>query len=772
MRALAVTCGMLGLTHAGAQPAATETPERVLPLEVVVNGTAGGIWPILERGGVLYAPVEAFQNWRLQAQMDVGIVTYRGLPYLPLTAVAGLEGQVDAQQQFLNLKVAPSAFAATKLARELGPVGAHRSKPVGALFGNYDLNLAYSSRTQKSDLGAVGEVGWSGGLGVFSQTFLGQRLLAAEDRKFTRLQTSFRRDFPASGHTLTIGDAVSRSSLLGRSAYFGGIQFGSNFDLAPGLNRQPIPLVAGETATPSVVQLYVNDVLRQTSNVPAGPFTLDNLPTLVGNGQVTVKVRDILGRETLITQPFLITADLLAPGLNDWSVEAGGLRRELGITNATYGPGFVSGLWRRGLSTEFTGEGRLEATQDRQALGVAGVHTLGASWLLRAGAMASRDQMLGPGTRWLVGADRPSFGSNLSFTLEGKSREFRGLGEDRVISVIQLQLASQASVSTLWGTFGFGLAIQKPYSDRTVTTASLNYSAVLRNNWLLNTYYSRATGITNGYTLGATLTVPLERNTVVATSMQSYKGGVDFYSAATHSPDVAGGLAWRALVAQQQQEPRAEAGVYYAGQKGQVAADVSTTPGQTNLRLGASGGLLFTGGRGYALQRFDNAAALVEVPGYANIGVGVGAQAGTRTDAGGYALIPRLRPYANNPIRLDPNDLPITAEIDSIEVDAVPGWRSVAQVQFSVRGGRGALLRINFDDGEPAPPGAIVQIGGEDRQFYVARRGEAYVTGLQDANQLQLTWKGARCPLRVVLPPGTADEVTRVGPLTCTGVAR
>ncbi len=36
-----------------------------MPLEVSINGAKTGNWLLLERGGVLYAPADAFEEWRL-----------------------------------------------------------------------------------------------------------------------------------------------------------------------------------------------------------------------------------------------------------------------------------------------------------------------------------------------------------------------------------------------------------------------------------------------------------------------------------------------------------------------------------------------------------------------------------------------------------------------------------------------------------------------------------------------------------------------------------
>lgn len=142
------------------------------------------------------------------------------------------------------------------------------------------------------------------------------------------------------------------------------------------------------------------------------------------------------------------------------------------------------------------------------------------------------------------------------------------------------------------------------------------------------------------------------------------------------------------------------------------------------------------------------------------------------TNADGVALVSNLSAYNTNPLRLDASDLPVTAEIDAIEMNAVPAWRSAVRVRFPVRSGRAALLRIVLDDGQPAPAGAEIDLQGDAQVFYVARRGEAYLTGLQPSNRLRLRHGEAACDIDVVLPEGKADEIVRLGPLKCEGVKR
>ena len=42
-----------------------EPATRIIPLEVSINGARAGSWVLMERGGALYAQLEAFEEWRI-----------------------------------------------------------------------------------------------------------------------------------------------------------------------------------------------------------------------------------------------------------------------------------------------------------------------------------------------------------------------------------------------------------------------------------------------------------------------------------------------------------------------------------------------------------------------------------------------------------------------------------------------------------------------------------------------------------------------------------
>ena len=207
--------------------------------------------------------------------------------------------------------------------------------------------------------------------------------------------------------------------------------------------------------------------------------------------------------------------------------------------------------------------------------------------------------------------------------------------------------------------------------------------------------------------------------------------------------------------------------MYYQNDHGLLTGDASASLQQQTMRLGAQGGIVMMDGHAFMTRRVLDSFALVEVPGYAGVGINFQSSAWAHTDKNGVALLPRLLPYQRNSIQLDPGELPISAELDSIEEVVVPASRTGVKVVFPVREGRGALIHIVLADGEDAPPGATITLEGDTEVFYVARRGEAFITGLKNDNTLQMTVDDKVCTFSVSLPPSNPDSIPRIGPVTC-----
>jgi len=754
-------------------PAGPAVQDRIIPLEATVNGAKAGAWPFVERAGALYVSPEAIEEWRLRMPANVQAIRVRGADFFPLAVLPGFNARVNYPTLSVELTFAPEAFSGTRLALDTDAQTPRPSPVLPSVFFNYDLSYQNSStrgnRTIR-DLGALLELGASNDWGVFTTSEVARNLtgaVAGQPRDWLRLESTYTRNLPDRNLTLRLGDASTRAGLWGRNVYFGGIQLGTNYALTPGFLTQPLPLLAGISAAPSTVELYVNDVLRKVSQVPTGPFVIDNSLGLTGSGETRIVVRDVLGREVVIAQPFFTSVQLLAPGLNDWSFEAGAVRENLGLTDADYGHRFASGTWRRGISDRLTLEGRGEWTRAHSNLGAGAIAALPADFLGRATYARSRDERIGDGDFWLLGVERQWVRTVLSAQLQAASRRYRELGMELAQFPTRRQLAANVTQQFGRSSLAAGYARLERYDGPAVTTYSMNYGYRFRENITVNANVSKVVGPFGGTSFGVTLQIPLDNQRFASASVSNHGKSHDAYASVAQFATDANDIGWRVLGGQLNNEAHAEAGLDYSGRYGRVYTDLSASPSQNSVRIGASGGMALAAGRAFFTRRLDESFAVVELKGYPGVGVGLGSTPTAVTDLAGIAFVPYLSPYQSNQVRLQASDLPISAELDSIEQQVVPSWRSAVKVVFPVRSGRAALVKIHQEDGEPVPAGAVVQIQGDKEEMFVGRRGEAFVTGLQPRNEMQVRWREGRCTFTLSLPPAANDDVLRVGPVTC-----
>jgi outer membrane usher protein len=140
-----------------------------------------------------------------------------------------------------------------------------------------------------------------------------------------------------------------------------------------------------------------------------------------------------------------------------------------------------------------------------------------------------------------------------------------------------------------------------------------------------------------------------------------------------------------------------------------------------------------------------------------------------RTDSRGLAMIPRLLPYQANSVSIEQADLPLDARVDTLRLQVTPYLRSGALADFPVAPSRGGTVTIRLADGAYVPPGAVVRIVGRAEEYPVAYRGEAYLTGLAETNDLLVSWNGQECRLRVGWPKD-AGPLPNLGTFVCDGI--
>ena len=238
--------------------------------------------------GTLYARKDDLLRWRLRLPPARALMQ-RGEEFYALRDFAGLRYRVDEESQAVFVEAPASLFQGTEL-RATGTRFAAPTRPPPGAFLNYDLFL---NRIQDNTLrSGLVELGAFGRPGVGVTSFLAQP--SVDHARAVRLDSTWTYDRPGKLDSIRLGDSISGSGSWARSVRFGGLQWATNFSTQPGLVTFPLPGVTGEAVVPSTVDLYVNDALRLSREVPSGPFTITDLPVVTGRGEARVVVRDPL----------------------------------------------------------------------------------------------------------------------------------------------------------------------------------------------------------------------------------------------------------------------------------------------------------------------------------------------------------------------------------------------------------------------------------------------------------------------------------------------
>ena len=747
-------------------PAAREE-ELLLQVDVNAQGLADTALVLRGADGRIAVPADSLDRWRLR-RPDVAPRFSNGAPYYPLDAIPGVTYVYDAARQRLTITAPPRAFTDTRFANAAERYPAPTAPQLGG-FLNY--NLFGSHASGESQYAGQFEMGLFSPYGVLVAGLLAQDSAGAKSA--VRLDTTWTSDFPQRLTTLRIGDAVNVPGAWGRAVRFGGVQYSTNFATQPGYITFPAIAANGQAALPSTVDVFVNNALVAQRPVPPGPFSITNIPTVNGSGNVRLVVRDLFGREQVISQPFYASVSLLKAGLEDYSYEAGFERNNFGVASFDYGRAVASATYRRGITDELTGEVRGEAARDLAAAGIAANYLITDIGVVSVTAAASGG---GAGTGALggVGFQRQTGHFSVGAQAQWTSAEFREIGVTPESPLPLRQLSASLGYQfERFGSAGITYVAQDFRTKPNIHVLSLGYSIGLGPWAFLSLSAAKTFGTGGNIALGATVTVPLGDRTLAAASYNGTRSSTQGNTSDTsftlqRSVPAGEGYGYRIIA---HTDGEIQASGTWQNNIGTYTADVSRFQGANAARLSVAGGIGYVGGHAFLSRQITDSFGVVRVADYPDVGVLQDNQPVGRTNADGYAVLPQLRAYDVNRVSIDEHDLPLDAQVDKLKMEAVPYYRSGLLLDFPVRRSHGATLRIRLDDGAPIPSGAIVQVTGRDEDFPVGLDGEAYVTGLEENNRLRATWKGKSCEFDAAFPR-SPDPLPSLGTFVCQGVAR
>lgn len=757
-------CAALRINGASAAPEG-ELREAVMSITVNTQ-TQNEMLVVLRDGtGAVWIASDDFEKLRILRPAGVSR-DYLEKEYLPLSAIGGVDVTVDESTQSIALTVPAGELMATRTqaAGRNAPVLTNASP--GA-FLNYQLS---AQQVAGQDLtGAYGELGVFSSQGVFTNTGV-MRSLAGHASE-VRLDTAFTRDFPARIERLTVGDAVSDGTTWGSAVRFAGISWSRNFSLRPDLLTTPLLSATGTAVVPSTVDVYVNNQQVSSALLPPGPFIIDRLPSVSGAGQVTVVVRDALGREQQVTQPFYSSLQLLAAGLSQYELDLGKIRRNYTLASADYGATMGSASYRRGINDSLTLETHAEFL-DHQArtAGLAGAAALGQFAVVNFTVAAGG----GPdttGSLYALGVERqgPRFTVGLNHATASDGYRQIATAVEPVRQFRQRDLAQVGANFQRWGSLVAVLARQTFADLPSEETASLSYSRNLGERGALSVTATRSNqGSVVGHSFFVAFTLSLSERTAVALTANRGDGpgapADEMYASYIKNPPRGAGEGYRVGVSS---IGNYNAQVSAQGQMGELQVQAARSQGVSGVSGYWSGAATLLGGELRAARQVTDSFALIDVGGLPGIPVYIDNQLIAYTDAEGRALVHDLLPYERNRVNIEPTEIPLDASIGARTLEVTPGYRSGVIVKFPVERVHGGTFRLVTADGQAVPAGATVEFLG--KHFPVTYEGGTYVTGYDRGAEGTAQWGTTRCGFRVG-PPPSDDPQPDMGTVICRAI--
>ncbi|WP_414039759.1 fimbria/pilus outer membrane usher protein [Acidithiobacillus sp. M4-SHS-6] len=744
---------------------------------VHLNGKPVSSGTVLQRlpDGELLVSAKDLTKWRLRRPKSSGLLIDK-VWYYPLSALKINSYHVDTESQSLFLKASASAFLPTMITKRQGQNIRVTPPSLGAFF-NYNLYAQHTiGNTQE---GGYFKLGVFSPLGVVTTSFIVQHGMdfqqIANQSVVVRLNSLWTRNFPNRMTALQVGDFITQPGAWGQAVRMGGVQYGTNFATQPYLVTTPLYSVRGQAVLPSMVDVYVNHVLVSRSKVPSGPFAITHLPVITGSGNISTVVTNMLGAQQVITQPFFSSQQLLRPGLTDFSFAAGWIRQDYGIRSNDYGSAAAVGTYRMGLSNTFTGEIHGELQANRNALGFSGSWVVSPLGIFSGSVAYSHNPCIHPGQGVLasLGFERITQGLSFSANAQIDSLGFTQLGD--VLGYPRLNWQGNATISQgigYWGSLSASYITQKYFGEPAIKITQASYNIGLGRWGYVSASLLRTFSPEQNTQVGLYWTVPFGSRSNVSLTAQSGgtgTGGTLWTATAQRNLPVGAGFGYL-LQASSNRQTYLQG--QYRGPIGTYTAQMQSIAGQgSSYRLEATGGMGILARTTFFSRTINDSFALIQVPHIAGVQVYANNNLIGRTHTDGYLIIPQLQPYQHNVISINQQDLPLDAEVPTLDMPLVPAYLSGSVLTFPIEVVRSATFTLVQENGKPVPPGAMLQIRGQKKSYPVGFHGLSYLSGLAVHNTVDATWSGGQCSFTLTDPktthllPNLGRQVCRNGEL-------
>ncbi|ENT2734509.1 F4 (K88) fimbrial usher FaeD [Escherichia coli] len=543
---------------------------------------------------------------------------------------------------------------------------------------------------------------------------------------------------------LSVGKTSTGDSMLGSTGTYG-VSLSRNNSMKPG-NLGYTPVFSGIANGPSRVTLTQNGRLLYSEMVPAGPFSITDVP-LYTSGDVTMKVTGEDGREQTQVFPLAVMNGQLSPGEHEFNLAAGLPDDDSDMDGAVFAASYGYGLKNLTLRTG------LVFNQDWK--GASAGMVVGLGWLGAVsvdGAYASAKYRDGSHSgnkvqlAWSKQLEATNTGLRLSWSRQSEEYEdMSSFNPSEVYSQVnqgrRVKDEWSAGISQPVGKL-FSLSLsgwQRSYYPASAISAHRQQKGSGKERGMTGTLSTQIEGVgvnlswtgsrdaggENNWSASASVSVPfmlLDRRYSSSTSVSTSKdGGTGFSTGFSGSLNdrfsygFGGG-----------RDSDGGASSYlnasYSGDRAYLSGALNqSSSGGTSGSVSASGSVLAVpAAKDIMFSRTTgDTVAVVNVKDTPGVKVTSG---DGQTDSDGNLVVP-LNSYDWNTVTIDAGTLPLSTELTNTSQKVVPTDKAVVWMPFDALKVKRYLLQVKQRDGEFVPGGTWARDSKNTPLGFVANNG-------------------------------------------------
>ena len=684
------------------------------------------------------------------------------LDYVALDQISGLTVHFSGDATRAYFTAQPQLFGSSAQ-RGAGGAPPAMAEPIPSTLLRYDLT------SQLSGSGALAI--YASGLFEYSNSTLqaqaNTRMQASSDGTMQLDLFGFQGRYhrPKRDALWRFGEQAGFSGPGLNGVGFTGVSYVSDFGFTPNHSHFNTLSFEGATGLPGDVEFYIGEAkIGETISVDRGEFRLEDIPSIDGNGTVSIVLTDKFGRKTTQSIPYFNMPGIYKKGAYEFQYGLGLMSRGRGIYRGLY----ASSVQRYGLTDRVTASGSLALWPEGAILGAGAQHAWRGKTMINATAAASASATgMGLQVKANLSPAARSETFNWGAQLNLQNHAWRQIGQGpedapnfqaSIRGFLALNLSEKDTLST-------SLMVQKKWDASVATSFSSQWSRALNEKWSLS-----ARAAARSAKLDLSLLVSRTFGTKQVTTANSAVGenGLTLDVNFSKFSQNESGLSQTYSGSIDQTGPvrfdaKFEKPSRIADHQLRFSYSASATSGYYTRRgvLGRANGTFF------AAPKLGQQLAVVTTGEASDIPVYLQSQEVTKTDQNGNAIVPSLRRGKANKISISPEEIPFEYDITNTMVTIYPYPFGASFINLSTRLRRSAIVQLQDASGKVLPAGREVTFEGAEYPSYVIDFGEVFFEDLPASTTLKVTMGEESCETAIEFPP-TDDLQPTLGPFTCS----